>query len=110
MSATAIQSNSKTVSEVVLASVSFAGKLDAGEKLTGVPTIDVVSGFTFSNASVSTAILTINNKSVPIGEAIQFKIVGGTVGSYVIPVSCDTDSTPAQTRRGKLLLTVESDA
>lgn len=111
MAATSLQTNTKTVSEVVNCSVSFVGKLDEGEKLTGVPTVDAVAGMTFSLANVSTEILTINGKKVPTGEAIQFSIlVGSTLGSYKIPVSCDTDSVPPQTRRGKLLLTVETDS
>lgn len=107
---TAEQSNPMTISEIRLCSVSFVGKLDEGELLTGTPTIDAVAGLTFSNASVSTAILTINNKSVPIGQAVQFKVVATAIGSYTIPVACGTDSTPAQALRGKLPLTVEADS
>ena len=110
MGVTAEQVNSKTVSEIVNISVSFVGKLDEGEKLTGVPTVDAVAGLTFSAAVVSTEILTINKKRVPAGEAIQFSELGGsTVGSHTIPVACSTDSVPPQLRRGKLLLVVESD-
>ena len=111
MGATAQQVPSKTVGEVVNGAVSFAGVLDDGELLTGVPTIDAVAGLTFANIAVSTTILTINGKSVPVGLVVQFNVSGGVVANspYTIPVSCGTDSTPAQTRRGKLIMEVESD-
>jgi hypothetical protein len=110
MSTTAQQQPEMTISEVVLASVSFVGKLDDGELLTGTPVIDTVTGLTFSDPVVSTAILTINGKTVPVGQAIQFKIVATAIGSYTIPASCATDSSPAQTRRAKLPLIVVADA
>ena len=111
MSATAQQLPSKTVSEEANGSISYVGKLDEGELLTGTPTIDAVTGLTFSNIAVNIIELQINGKTVPIGMAVQFKVTGGVAGvTYTIPVSCGTNSTPAQTRRGKCLLEVESDA
>lgn len=98
------------LSEVRLCSVSFDGKLDAGESLTGTPSVDAVAGLTFSNASVSTSELTINGVSVAAGRALQFMVAASATGEYTIPVSCSTDSTPAQTLRAKLSLTVESDS
>lgn len=94
------QVRTKTVSEVRLASVSFAARLDAGELLTGTVTVTEIttSDLTFTNSSVSTTALTIIGQTVPIGEAVQFKITGGTAGvKYVISINVATDSTPAQT-------------
>ncbi len=89
----------KTVDEVRNVAVSFAGKLDVGELLTGTPTIiDAATVLTLSNKAVSTAELTINGATVPIGEALQFKVSGGVDGTtYSIELKCATDSTPAQT-------------
>lgn len=89
----------KTVAEVRNGSVSFVGKLDAGELLTGTPTVTVSpSGPTISNQAVNTAQLTIDNQTVAIGQAVQFSISGGTAGtSYVISVRCGTTASPAQT-------------
>ena len=107
---TAPQINHKTVSEVRNDAVSFAGKLDVGELLTGTPTIPAVTDLTFSNKVVSTAALTINGVSVPIGEAVQFKVSGGVAGKrYTIQISCATDATPAQTLYGSVILDVEAD-
>ena len=112
MSATAQQLPSKTVSEVRNAAVSFDDVLDEGELLTGTPSVDAVTDLTFSNIAVSTTILEINGKDVPVGRAMQFKVTGGLVANspYTIPVQATSDSTPAQTLRGKCLLEVESDA
>lgn len=114
MSNTAQQVPSMTLSEVRVASVSFIDKLDDGELLTGTPVVDAVTGFTFENVAVNTAALTINGKSVAIGQAVQFKVTRTTAvvadSPFTIPVSCGTDRSPAQTLRGKLLLALESDA
>ena len=112
MGATAQQVPSKTGGEDRNVSVSFVGKLDAGELLTGSPTVDAVTDLTFSNVAVNTAILEdVNGKDVPVGMAVQFKVTGGLVANspYTIPVACGTDATPAQTLRGKLIMEVESD-
>ncbi len=107
------QQQEKTVSEVRNIAVSFAGKLDSGESLSGTPTFTEVStlDLTVSNQAISTAILTINELSVPIGEAAQCKIAGGTVANspYQIRINCATDSTPAQTLYGTITVTVVSD-
>jgi len=107
---TARQSRVMALSEVRLCSVSFDGKLDAGESLTGTPSVDSVTGLTFSNESVSTSALTIDGATVSAGRALQFKVTASAIGIYTIPVSCGTDSTPAQTLRAKLPLIVESDS
>ena len=94
---------------VPLGAISYADTLDSGESLTGSVTIievtsadvPVVSGdLTISNAAVNTAVLTINNKSVAIGKAVQFRVVGQQAGeSYILRSVVSTDSMPAQTLR-----------
>ena len=82
--------------------VSFAAVLDEGELLTGTPTVEEVttSDLTITNKALNTVALTINNQSVAIGMAVQFRVSGQLVtGSpYTIKITVGTDSTPAQTK------------
>lgn len=74
-------------------SVDMIGFLDAGELLTGAPTITDASGtITITNAQVSTAAKSINGRSVPTGMAVQFKANASTAGRYELSVECDTDA------------------
>jgi hypothetical protein len=106
------QRNLKTASEVRNVAVSLASVLDSGELLTGTPTVTEVttSALTFSNEGVSTGSLTINGVSVTTGEAVQFKVTGGTANTdYEIQIVCATDATPAQTLYSIIQLGVLSD-
>lgn len=89
----------KSVAEVRNAVVDFQGKLSAGEILTGTPTVtSVPTGLTFANIAVNTVALTVNDVAVAIGEAVQFKVSGGTAGTrYTLVISAGTNATPAQT-------------
>ena len=104
----------KSVSGTRNVAVSFADMLDSSELLSGTPTIaeQTTSDLTLGSKLVSTAILTINSVSVAIAEAVQFNIIGGTVANspYSIQISVDTDSTPAQTLIGTVVLTVIADS
>ena len=94
--------------------VSFAGELDSGEVLTGTPTVaeQTTSDLTIENKAVNTAALTINGKTVAIGNAVQFKVsaqlAAGSeredesvaTGTYKIKITVGTDATPAQTLIG----------
>jgi len=102
----------KKVSEIRNVAISFAGVVDVGELLTGTPTIVEVTttDLTLSNKVVSTAQLTINGKKVLIGEAVQFKVLGGTADTnYGIRITVGTDSTPTQTLIITLRLRVKAD-
>jgi len=110
---TAKQIQCKTASEVRVAAVSFQGKLDSGELLTGTPTVVEVttSDLTLGDKAVSTTALTIDGTSNAIGEAVVFSITGGTAGTaYTIKVTCGTDSTPAQTLITNVTLEVTADS
>jgi len=112
MTHTAIEIPAKTVSEVLNAAVSFIGKLESAELLTGTPTVAEVTttDLALSNKVVSTAALTISGVVVASGKAVQFAVSGGVAGvTYAVNVSCTTDSTPAQTLHGKVTFTVEAD-
>ena len=94
--------------------VSFSGRLDTGELLTGTPTIVDISGdsptdLTISNKVVSTTSLTINGVTVPTGEAVQFTVTGQQSGkSYTIKITVGTDATPAQTLIGEIKFDTET--
>ena len=80
--------------------IDLKSELDSGELLTGAPTIteQVTTDLTLSNKSVNTAQITVNDRTVAIGEAVQFSVTGQNDGTdYAILISVGTDSTPAQT-------------
>ena len=105
----AIETQYKRAGATRLVSVSLTGQLDSGELLTGTPTIVEVTttDLTLSNKAVSTAELTISGRTVAIGQAVQFKVVGGTAGTkYTIRITVATDSSPAQSLELDLTLEV----
>ena len=109
---TAPQRPTKKVSEILIAAVSFVGRLDVGEKLTGTPLVDEVTtnDLTLSNKQISTSALTINDSNVAIGHAVQFKVSVGVAGTtYNIRVTAQTASVPPQTVIGLIVLEVISD-
>ncbi len=99
--------------------ISFSDMLDSSEVLTGTPIVVEVANsnspntdLTIANIVVSNTIKTINNKIVPIAEAVQFNVTGGTVANspYNITITATTDSTPAQVLIGTVVLTIIADA
>lgn len=92
--------------------VSFADVVDSGELLTGTPTVaeQTSSDLTITNKVVNSAALTINNKTVAIGNAVQFKVVGHLLATleYTIKITVLTDSSPAQTKIGYVKFKVEA--
>ena len=97
---TAPQRHQIAVGEVRNHAVSFADVLDAGELLTGTPTVaeQTTSDLTISNEAVSTSALTINHNTVPAYEAVQFSVSDQKAATaYKIKITVSTDATPAQT-------------
>ncbi len=90
------------VGETNTHSVSFVGLLDSGELLTGTPVVveQTTTDLTITNKVVNTAALTINDISVAVGMAVQFKVVGHLVANtpYTVKITASTDATPAQTK------------
>ena len=112
--AIAPQRYSKPVSAVRLMSVSFVGQLESGELLSGTPTVVDNSGspaeLTLSNKAINTAELTLNGRTVAIGQAVQFRVSGGLAGSeYTIMATASSDSSPAQNLIGGMILNVIAD-
>ena len=106
------QRPTKRVSEILIAAVSFVGRLDVGEKLTGTPIVVELGStdLTLSSKQVSTSILTINDKRVAIGHAVQFKVSAGIAGTrYNIRLTAQTDAVPPQTVIGRIILDVAGD-
>lgn len=110
------QRNSKTVSEIRNVAISFSGKLDNGELLTGTPVVTEVDpsspqALAFTAIAINTEVLDINDISTPIGEAVQFSVSGGIANAvYIIKIECGTDSTPAQELIGTITLRIRADA
>lgn len=110
MTNTAAELRIKSASEVVAGKVSFVGKLEGTELLSGTPTVaeQGTSDLTLASPAVSTAALTISGATVAIGNAVTFTISGGTAGTtYTILVQCGTDA--SNTRNGRVKLKVIAD-
>jgi len=92
------QAHHKAAGETRNVPVDYRGKLDAGELLTGTPTVTASpTGLTIANVAVNTETLTINDASCVAGQAVQFTVAGGVAGvTYTITTKCDSTSTPAQ--------------
>ncbi len=100
------------LSEVCNFAVSFAGKLDSGELLTGTPTSEETSALSgvVTNLKVNTEALTILGETVAIGLAVQGSVSGWSkAGTYKLRVTCGTTSVPAQTRVGVVSFPVVDD-
>ena len=87
----------QSIGETRFHAVSFAGKLDTGELLTGTPTVTEIDTtvLTITNKAVNVAELVINGVTVAIGQAVQCKVVdnGMTAGEeYSMLVTCSTDA------------------
>ena len=86
----------QSITETRFHAVSFVGKLDSGETLTGTPTVTEIdtAHLTITSKAVNSAALTINGQSVAIGQAVQCKVVsnGSMVADeeYSILVRCST--------------------
>ena len=90
--------------------VSFAKQLDAGELLEGTPLVVELtsSDLTITNKIVSVTALVINETSVPIGEAVQFHVVGQLLATaaYTLKITAVTDASPARTLNRYVRFTV----
>lgn len=83
----------KGAAETRNVSVDFSGRLDAGELLTGTPTIteNTTSDLTITNKVVSTDTLTIRGNKIGPGQAVQCRVAGGTAGRlYSLTISVGT--------------------
>lgn len=94
MSCSAIidQVGCKPASAALNAAVDFTDMLDAGEALTGTPTVVEVttSQLTLDNKAVSTGALTINNRAVAIGDAVQFRVSSGSASAGLTTTQINT--------------------
>lgn len=105
---TAPQRTAKVAGEVRGAAVSFHGKLDQGELLTGTPTASASPGtLTCSSERVSDSALTINGRQVAAGKAVQLTLSGGVAAvEYTVTVTAQT--TLGQTLIGRFIVPVEA--
>lgn len=105
-----------------MVAVSFAKWLDGAALLTGTPTVVEVSSWTtdpdvetvttdltLGNKAVNVATLTINDRSVVAGKAVQFSVAvpSGKAGTtYRIRVTATTNGTPAELEPMDIFLVV----
>jgi len=79
-------------------SVSFAGKLESGEVLTGTPSVTAVSGSaTVGSIARNSAAITVNGVSVATNKAVVFSVSALTQPRVTLRVACGTDGSPSQT-------------
>lgn len=113
MSHTAPQRNDVAAGETRNFALSFSGKLDSGEVLTGTPTVvdnapSSPEALSITNIAINTSTLTLNGVSVPVGEAVQWSASGFVSGDdYTFKVSVATDATPAQALIGYVEIDTE---
>lgn len=107
------QTPCKKVSDVETQACSFADLLDTGELLTTLTSVLEVTttDLTLDNKAISTAILSILDEDVEVGEAVQWRVTGGTVANslYGIKIIVVTDSSPARTLVRTVTLGIEAD-
>ena len=89
-----------SVGDTEVGFIDLQDQLDAGELLTGTPTVveQTTSDLTIANVEVTTAAETILNRAVAIGKAIQFRVSGFQSGvTYRLRCTVTTDTTPSRT-------------
>jgi hypothetical protein len=110
MPTSAPQVHEISTSETRNVAVDLAGKLDSGELLSGTPTVVEVetSELVLGSKVVNTAELTINGRTVAVGEAVQFTCdaSSATQGqARYIDITCDTDASQTVHVRIRLQIT-----
>ena len=83
MNLTAPQVPIAMVGETLLGSVSFDRRLDAGELLSGPPTVAEITtaDLTIDNAALTVAASVINGVTVAAERALQFRVSGQQAGT-----------------------------
>lgn len=95
------------IGESPSAIVDLRGILEEGELISPSPAPTVTaagSGLAFDNIAVTTTAEVVNDLTVPIGQAVSFRVdaSAGTEGEYVMKLTVRTTSIPAQTRERRL--------
>lgn len=108
MSSKAPQVHSMSTDEVRNIAVDMGAMMNSGETISGTPTIEGKAALTITNAQSNSSALTINRRTVAVGEAAQFTAACVVAGTYIIDILCST--TESQTIEGKITLVVEETA
>jgi len=90
--------------EVRHVAVDMSEKLDAGETLTGTPTVTSGSNQTITNKALSTTELTINGETVAAGLAVQFTLDATAKSVDTVYIQCGTSA--GQTVDGEITVSV----
>lgn len=88
-----------SVGSTEVVAVDFSEQLDSTEVLTGTPTVAEVttSDLTITNKTVSTEAITILDRDVSVGKAVQFRVSGFKANTqYQIRITVTTTSSPAR--------------
>lgn len=96
----AIQQHTVKVGETRNFALDLRGKLDAGELLVGTPTVVelTTAHLSINNKNINSAERIINGLTVPVAQAVVFKVSGFQTGvRYRIQITIGTDAVPAQT-------------
>lgn len=86
-------------------SVDMRGFLDAGELLTGTPSIECSVDLVVTSPQINSVARKINGRSVPAGQAVLFKVESAVAGTYYAEIVCATDG--GQVIEGAISLVVE---
>ena len=93
--------------EVPNVSVNCTGVLDGAEIITGTPTVleQETADLTIDNKVTNSSAIVIKGVTVAIGQAIKFRAAGFVAGrSYRVRLTMTTNSTPAATRIGDVVI------
>jgi hypothetical protein len=105
---TAPQQPPVAVGDVEFGAVSFASQLDSGETLTGMPTVteQTTSDLTLGSKAVNTGILTIDGRTVAIGNAVQFSVSGqlASHSPYTLKITVSTSAGRTKNRYVRFLV------
>jgi len=106
---TAPQVRSVYPGEVRNVAIDFTFQLDAGETLSGTPTVSALSGYgvTFSGQQINASAITINGTVVAIGNAVQFTADATSAASGAtirLLITCGTSA--SQTLKGIVTMVV----
>lgn len=100
-----------SASDVEVVSIDYQDWLDSSEVLTGTPTVvePTTSGLAIASISINASALTILDRSVSTGQAVQFKVSGQSANTeYRVRVTAATNATVARTKVVDYLFSVSS--
>jgi hypothetical protein len=105
MTTTAPQVHAISTDEARNVSVDMSSMLDAGETITGAPSIECSADLTITNQQYNSAAIDINGEEVAAGHAVQFTVESAVPGRYTVEILASTSE--GQEIEGRIRLNVE---